>query len=471
MPVVFEQAAPMAPEIQAAGGAAEQWSKDMPSLARLYETAMQGQTQASIAGSHNATQLAAAQLGESGRDSASANALAEHAREFNQSRQVSPHDVFQAQQQQAMQQQAAQMHAWLQGQELSQAESMRLQRMQNAVGEVQADPNLSDEEKTNLAMQLKTGIDPLRQRVEMQKAKLEQQQVEQAMHANAQRQSMENMDSTSRAAEFQKRVLTIPNPQTGEPEQFYTDHKGDLQAIPFGGGKGGAASEKADAAVMDKLTKYEQHAMDMAMKQQKADLDAWETKRQATVAAGKDDPGPMPGKSDVGTYMKAYLEEMPGYSDLRAQLASRQSRGQAAPVASPGATPQGAAPPPTAPAPPPVVQQGNQPVDTQTLKPLQPFDWTKPDTMAPAQKQWIGRLSGIRNDISGRKDIPEKQRWAAEDAVTDMKELLARHGSYSKMTSEEKAKYDAAERVVARIPHDPSESTGNANMGLGVGGY
>lgn len=57
--------------------------------------------------------------------------------------------------------------------ELSQRESMRLQRMRNAVGEVSADPTLTDDEKSNLILQLKTGIDPLQQR--LTKTKLAQE--------------------------------------------------------------------------------------------------------------------------------------------------------------------------------------------------------------------------------------------------------------------------------------------------------
>lgn len=57
--------------------------------------------------------------------------------------------------------------------ELSQQENMRLQRMRNAVGEVSADPTLTDDEKSNLILQLKTGIDPLQQR--LTKTKLAQE--------------------------------------------------------------------------------------------------------------------------------------------------------------------------------------------------------------------------------------------------------------------------------------------------------
>jgi hypothetical protein len=72
-------------------------------------------------------------------------------------------------------QQRASLDAQLSQEQLTQQETMRLARLNNAVGDVTSDPTLSDEEKRDLVMQLKTNKSPLEQR--QQAAKLKSQQL------------------------------------------------------------------------------------------------------------------------------------------------------------------------------------------------------------------------------------------------------------------------------------------------------
>lgn len=59
--------------------------------------------------------------------------------------------------------------------QLTQAEKMRLERLKNSIGAVSSDATLSDDEKANLVTQLKTGIDPLQQRLNQENVKSQAQ--------------------------------------------------------------------------------------------------------------------------------------------------------------------------------------------------------------------------------------------------------------------------------------------------------
>lgn len=461
MPIVFAQPDPMAPDVQAAGGAAEQWSRDMPSLARLYEAAMQGQTQASIAAAHISQQAAAAHSATVEQANARADALQEQARQFDVSQQASPKDVFHAQAQFAMQQQQAQLHAWLNQQDLSQAEAMKLQRMQNAVGEIMADPNLSDEEKTNMAMQLKTGIDPLHHRVEMQKAKLEEELVKKAHHTAAMQQSWEDGNDVQRAKLFEAKKFTgtangepIMNPETGKPQEFFLNHQGEPRRFPQDAtdqkGKGeGEAKGITDEQLYKHLESATKHVDQVITANQKA----WDA---AEGDEKKRDELWNP-ESMARNRARMIDEEMKAVLGIHAGLvkAIRPTQKPPLPVATP---PPNAPPGAVTPPPPDQTGGGIQPVPPKQLQAFAPFDWTGQDTtrpMAPAQRQWVGEINDMLGEIARRRqEIPEATRWAAEDSLIEMKEMLGRRGSYSRMTDDEKKKYDHLLEVAKRVPKE-----------------
>lgn len=97
--------------------------------------------------------------------------------QFAQQQQVDANANQQSQQafQSRNNQQRASLDAQLSQEQLTQQEQMRLARMKNAVGDVTSDPTLSDAEKADMVMQLKTGISPLEQRSTQAKLKAQQQ--------------------------------------------------------------------------------------------------------------------------------------------------------------------------------------------------------------------------------------------------------------------------------------------------------
>jgi len=90
----------------------------------------------------------------------------------------SARDAFLANARLAEQGQHARLQAELSQVQLSQQETMRLQRMRNAIGEISSDPTLTDEEKAELIGKTKYGMGPLEERLNRQMllAKTQQQQ-------------------------------------------------------------------------------------------------------------------------------------------------------------------------------------------------------------------------------------------------------------------------------------------------------
>lgn len=169
MPITYESAAPVAAfgsvYAEAARIAAQQRN------AQLAAAAMQG---GGYGGSHGGTYDTGMQDAINHRDDlqfAMARSAADSA--------VSQRDVFAAGAAREQQAQHFQLEAQLQSLQLTQQETMRLARMKNAIGDVQNDPSLSAEEKADMTIQLKTGIDPLAARQAKAKLALDQQLKEQ----------------------------------------------------------------------------------------------------------------------------------------------------------------------------------------------------------------------------------------------------------------------------------------------------
>jgi hypothetical protein len=433
MPVVFAQPEPMAPDIQEQGGRADVMTKDFPTIAGMYEAANRNALAASTATAQNATHASIAQAQIAAQGGEAAEQLRQRQHEFAASQRPSERDQYLASVQAASSQQHAQLQSWLQGQELSQAESMRLQRMQNALGDIQADPNLDDESKTNLMTQLKTGIDPLRQRVENSKAKMQEQQAQQVLHANAQQTSMENMDAASRSAEFQKRVVSLPDPQTGEMRPFYTDHKGDLKAIPFDEGKAKpAAAEKPEKP------------WDAVHEQKQAEAEAEMLVKKANPGFEMKDP-----EADKDLKKNAHTLATQIYHERRQDYQDRQNR----PAGGAGTTQN---PPPGQPG---AGGQADQTPAPAPAVPHQPWTWdphnrektSEADLKPQQQKVVAGYKTALA--VINNGPLTDDQRKDAKDALDERLKLVQEKGPPEFMKPADQAKYrELDKRIVANFP-------------------
>jgi hypothetical protein len=449
MAVVFAQPEPMAPEIQKQGGQAEVMTKDFPTIASMYEAANRNALAASTASAANATHANVAGAQIAAQSSMAADQLGQRRYEFDRSQGVSDRDNWMANVQAASAQQHAALQAWVQGQEMSQSEVMQRQRLQNGLAGLQealANGTIDQQDFDNGAMMLKTHLDPLNLKMQTQVQKAQAQQKQQALDAEAQGMSIEQLHAQQRAKDFEKGVI-----KRDDGSEWYLDPKGALHPLNDVAngmlGKGGKEQPSLDE---NGLTLKEHNAE--RAKAVKAANDFIASAEAAAPNAAKATP------EDRLAMQQRFMKEMYG-RDLDwkpAKGRNPQSEG----TVSGDATGQGATDTNSgenAPGGPPVQPDIAQAaVNPQSLK---AFDWTKPDTMHPLQKQQIDTFNAARADISGRSDIPEKDRWAAEDAITMAKELLGRWGSFANMPPEEKEKFNEAKKTYRAIPHRPYASS------------
>lgn len=167
MPITFQQPEPMAPAISQGFGATQQFSQDLPTIQRARDTIAQ---QYAIAAQLHQRQLESLQHSE---DQAATRRQQQD--QFNAGQSPSMRDLYlsgqqmagqamQIEGQQNLQRQGFQLQAQLSQTQLTQSENLRLQRLRNAVGEVNAREDWSDQEKQDAIVLLSTGINPLAQR-------------------------------------------------------------------------------------------------------------------------------------------------------------------------------------------------------------------------------------------------------------------------------------------------------------------
>lgn len=133
-----------------------------------------------------------------------------------QTQQLAAADARQRQQEMAEKAQMEQrfrLQAELQQTELTQQEKMRLQRMKNAVGEVSNDPSLADDEKAAIITQLRTGINPLEQRLAKQRISAVEQEKNQLAERHQAAAALDNQRLKVMSATADQRQVFYPDPQ------------------------------------------------------------------------------------------------------------------------------------------------------------------------------------------------------------------------------------------------------------------
>jgi hypothetical protein len=170
-------------------------------------------------------------------------------------------DQYAAQVAAQQQQQRFQLQAELQATELTQAEQMRMQRLQHARTAVQADVDagrLTPEEGADLVTQINTGLNPLQNR--QAAAQVRHQEAQDRLlqeQANRQIQLMQRQMDALNPDNFPNRVVQRWNPETGQDDEYWLDATGNIhpferprvqagagqgqrQGAGQGGGRGGA---------------------------------------------------------------------------------------------------------------------------------------------------------------------------------------------------------------------------------------
>ncbi len=214
MPIVYEQAQPNPAAIASAYGAAQTRLQAAPQIAGLqmqsrqiaYGAAADANRLAGQLGSQDADRLQAGQIAAARQD------LDE--RQFAAAGTPTDRDSFLMQAAQANENQRFQNQAALIGVELTTQERMRLSRMKNAIGDVQNDPSLSDEEKADLTVQLRTGINPLEQRLAKQKFEMDKMVKEEMVNAKRAETALQSERLKFISGEFDQHIKIVADPKT-----------------------------------------------------------------------------------------------------------------------------------------------------------------------------------------------------------------------------------------------------------------
>lgn len=166
MPISFEQPAPVDADLYSQVGFLEQQQRGMQ---QARQAALQQQE----------SNRAEAQL------AMQAAAQGQHAYEFDQSRMPSARDFFESEQRSQGLQEQASIAAQLHQVQLSQGEEMRRTRLESALDFVRNRPDLNDEEKQDMVMQIQTGLSPLQQRHQRTALLQQEAQLEHLRQINA----------------------------------------------------------------------------------------------------------------------------------------------------------------------------------------------------------------------------------------------------------------------------------------------
>jgi hypothetical protein len=146
--------------------------------------------------------------------------------------------------------QKAQLSTWQMGQEMGMQDQMRYSHMKAAVSEVMNNPDLSDEEKVNLGMKIKTGIDMYDERMKNVRANKENEMMQVQLHTAAREEAMRTQNENNWAAMAPGGIYTHTNPD-GTQVDIMRDGKGGYHEIDA---KGNAARQ----AAQDRQAQFEE---------------------------------------------------------------------------------------------------------------------------------------------------------------------------------------------------------------------
>ena len=181
MPVVFAPAEPVGEQIAAGYGATEQFNRSLPALSNLAESIARNRQAGSNAelAAQVQTNIASGQLAGQHEAQTAANDL----HRYMQGQQIQADRQMQERRISAAQD--AQFTDWaLRGNAVSQQEVNHMQRLQNGISEVTQQVNsgqLTKEEGADLIVQMKTGISPIKNRLDQQHAEAYAAQAKQHM--------------------------------------------------------------------------------------------------------------------------------------------------------------------------------------------------------------------------------------------------------------------------------------------------
>ena len=220
MPIVFAQPDPVAPQLSAAAGYAQEFAQLFPSIASLARASADRQQQGNFAAAQGYQQQQQANAGQSNQAAMQTQAL--QAQADMQGSAQAQHAAMPYIQADAQLQQEQATQQWMQSQAWTATDEAQLSQASNGWAQIQADPGLNDMEKQQAAQQYMPYIQQAQQRKQASQLLLQTQQ--QKLQA-AQAAHLEGMNSlntmnwgkTLKQSMFQDGdgnwVLPLPNGQ------------------------------------------------------------------------------------------------------------------------------------------------------------------------------------------------------------------------------------------------------------------
>lgn len=258
MPVVFQQPEPVRGDISTGFGAAEQWSRDYSTLQRSQQGVAEATLQSAALQQRAQQASMAVQAENAQRMYAQDQRGQEQAQAFALAQQQMGH-------QSDMLSQQAQLQDQLASNQLTRSEQMRMERMRNAVADIQANPDLDPEMKRAAVMQIQTGINEYQMRQsraqqahsELQNTAM-QRQIAQFDQMERQRQEFntQGLDARTRSQVGPDgRIRNVIMGRNGDVDERATAliygwqyGGGEHSSSGRGGGSGGGSGGATDAA-------------------------------------------------------------------------------------------------------------------------------------------------------------------------------------------------------------------------------
>lgn len=467
MPIEFAQPEPVAPQISSAYGRAQQWSQDSPTLANLavqtaahnQQSAAQAQQQVN-ANANLGYEAANAQANRySAGDAANAN-REQQALDLGASlTQQNDAITYQANAAAAAAQQHAQLAAYVNSQDMTQKEQMRLTQQQAALADVWNDPSLAPEERSAMAMQIKTGIDPLAQKLKATQQKHTEMQNQLIQQQTAHELTKNDMQVKYANMNFDQLVKTRATPdaqaefEAEANQQNMTPQERDAYVQKRAGETGRLTNwvykPSSDGRFEWHHVPPDKTTKDDAQKQQMA---AWKDYHAARDAASKETDAYMKVEGNQGKDWHTIFNDTMKTHGIAPTFAEHLAQFGLAPGA---AGKRGAAPPPPTTTPP---TPGDDPeVVKQKTKALADENPPYPPGQAgekgtAAQQQMHEDMAFARQEALSNPNLPMKAKEQIITAADQVQSLLSEYGSPQRMQLEaqdqsvEKEKRDRAER-------------------------
>ena len=469
MSISFEQPQPFSPAISSAYGQAGVMQQNNPLFLqqqqmRQQQMLAQQEMQQRAAEHTAAVQQQAAELAQRGELARQEMGLRQQALDAEQS--VSARDVFHAQAAMAAQAQAADLHAYYSQQEMTQHEAILLQRKRQALAEVMNNPTLDDETRQNMALQIKTGIDPLEAKQKATQLKYQQMQTQRLQQEVAQQTSIQTQNEKFWAMGADDRHKPVYD------RDLLGQVDGELTARQRAGEVGDLTPQERDQLVRAEtrarggLVGYESRLapgkVDFTPAAKLAPggsgsaagggkgVEFNPTAGQLKLAQAEADAAVPPVKDDV-TGKTERTDENAKYlfrvlSRMRDEHAQQQKPARqpwagvlpGKPAAAAGQQQQTA---------------GGQPAEGgEGEKPklnLPPFNPTDPKH--PVQVAMVQQIEGTKQRVAANGNLAPDEKTAATFALDQIKQLVATAGSVPQLKGEARKKYDQLKAFLERL--------------------